>query len=329
MDIYIWGTGSGCIDIIDKMIALDDVCGFIDNNVSKKTHLGKKVYSPSQIKNIQFDAILVATSHSKEIYDQCNFLGIDISKVVFLFNHYDCVDLNKNYVFAEKILGNENVRWIREHRKMVEIVQGHGDFFLKDCPIQSSYSEVEYLRLKSLELVVKEIKKRNLQGAVAEVGVYKGDFAQYIHYAFRDRICYLFDTFCGFDANEAEKEISDGNATHAFINRFNDTSEKFVLEKMFNPSKIIIKKGLFPNSLEGLEDTFVFVSIDVDFGDSMYECIKYFYPRLVCGGYIFLHDYNSDYRNVEKAVDRYESEMFKILPKVPLVDKGGTLVLVK
>ena len=98
---------------------------------------------------------------------------------------------------------------------------------------------------------------------------------------------------------------------------------------MTNLDKVVIKQGYFPQSLDGLEDTFAFVSIDVDFEESIYECIKYFYPRLNNGGYIFVHDYNSDLQGVEKAIDRYEKDMGTMLCKMPLPDKSGTLVVTK
>ncbi len=62
----------------------------------------------------------------------------------------------------------------------------------------------------------------------------------------------------------------------------------------------IIKQGFFPESLGGLEDTFAFVSIDVDFEDSIYEELRYFYPRKEKGGYIFVHDYNSSLLGVKR-----------------------------
>ena len=143
------------------------------------------------------------------------------------------------------------------------------------------------------------------------------------------RICYLFDTFDGFDANEALKEVRNGNCTEAFVEAYKHTNVKTVLDRMTNLDKVVIKQGYFPQSLDGLEDTFAFVSIDVDFEESIYECIKYFYPRLNNGGYIFVHDYNSDLQGVEKAIDRYEKDMGTMLCKMPLPDKSGTLVVTK
>ncbi|MDE7312842.1 MAG: TylF/MycF family methyltransferase [Eubacterium sp.] len=187
----------------------------------------------------------------------------------------------------------------------------------------------DYVRMKCFELVVKEIRKRNTPGATAELGVFKGEFAQYINWAFPDKKLYLFDTFEGFDAEEASKEVRSGNATDAFVEAYKQTSIDEVIEKMSYLDKIEIKQGYFPASLGGLEETFAFVSIDVDFEDSVYEGLKYFYTRLSEGGYIFVHDYNSSLRGVERAVDRFEKEMNGRICKMPLCDANGTLVIGK
>lgn len=164
--------------------------------------------------------------------------------------------------------------------------------------------------------------KRKIAGAVAEVGVFRGEFAQFINYAFPDKKCYLFDTFEGFDANEALNEVKNGNCTEAFIEAYKQTNIGVVLDRMKYIDNIIIKQGFFPESLEGLEEQFAFVSIDVDFEESIYEGLNYFYPRLSTGGYIFVHDYNSSLCGVEKAVDRN-------ICKMPLCDANGTLVITK
>lgn len=178
-------------------------------------------------------------------------------------------------------------------------------------------------------MAVKEIRKRKVCGSVAEVGVFRGEFAQYINVAFPDRKCYLFDTFEGFQIKEALQEMKNGNCTEAFVQAYKQTDVGMVLKRMKYLENIIIKQGLFPESLEGLEDTFAFVSIDVDFEDSIYEGLKYFYPRMERGGYIFVHDYNSSLLGVEKAVDKYEKELGEYLHKMPLCDANGTLVIIK
>jgi O-methyltransferase len=65
------------------------------------------------------------------------------------------------------------------------------------------YRANDYFRVSSLELVAYEIYSNNVKGNVAELGVFRGDFAKHINVAFPDRKLYLFDTFDGFN----EKDI--------------------------------------------------------------------------------------------------------------------------
>ena len=87
------------------------------------------------------------------------------------------------------------------------------------------WGATDYVRMRCFELVVKEIKKRNVPGSVAEVGVFRGEFAQYINAAFPERNCYLCDSFDGVDTIEADSEMQKNNATKAFVEAYKDTSE--------------------------------------------------------------------------------------------------------
>jgi O-methyltransferase len=64
----------------------------------------------------------------------------------------------------------------------------------------------DYVRLAALELCASEIAEKSLVGAVAEVGVYRGEFASYLDAVFADRTLYLFDTFEGFDSAQENRE---------------------------------------------------------------------------------------------------------------------------
>jgi O-methyltransferase len=183
-----------------------------------------------------------------------------------------------------------------------------------------------YIRISNFELVVKEIKDKGLKGAVAEVGVYKGEFAKYINRAFPEKTLYLFDTFEGFDSKdisvEKTQQFSDG------VQDFSNTSIHEVMQKMDNKGKCVIKQGYFPDSLDGLEDTFCFVSLDPDLYKPIKDGLEYFYPRLEKGGYIFVHDYNNDlYKGAKQAVREFSQE--NDIPYTPIADSWGTVVFTK
>ncbi len=185
---------------------------------------------------------------------------------------------------------------------------------------------MDYIRLATLELVANEINSKKIDGAVAELGVYKGKFARYINQYFPERKLYLFDTFEGFDKTDIKTEQEHNFSSGA--QDFSNTSVAEVLKRMPFPNQCIIKQGYFPESAKGLTETFVFVSLDTDLYEPIYNGLNYFYPQLMKGGYIFVHDYNNDaYKGARQAVEKFCAE--NGISKVPLPDSCGTAVICK
>src|SRR5947209_3589089 len=133
---------------------------------------------------------------------------------------------------------------------------------------------LDYVRYSTLGLCYEEISKNNVAGNVAELGVYKGDFSKRLNTLFPDRKLYLFDTFSGFDDSdisiEQKKGYSDGSQD------FSNTSIDLVLGKMVAPHNCIIKKGIFPQTVTGIEDSFCFVSLDADLFEPIYQGLRFF-----------------------------------------------------
>lgn len=189
----------------------------------------------------------------------------------------------------------------------------------------------DYTRYRGLELIAEQISRNNIQGSVAELGVFRGDFSSEINRIFPDRKLYLFDTFEGFADSDVIYDREKDYTSNKFItesNSFKDTSVELVLQKMPHPEQCVVRKGYFPETAEGLEDTFALVSIDCDLYVPILAGLEYFYPRLISGGYIMLHDYNHKEFGVKDAVEDFEKKNEKIC-KVPYPDQGGTLVIYK
>ena len=188
------------------------------------------------------------------------------------------------------------------------------------------YNYFDYIRLATLELISFEIKKRNLKGNVAELGVYKGKFARYVNQFFPERNLYLFDTFEGFDSRDVVGEKAENFSSGE--QDFSDTSIASVLSQMPFPDKCIPMKGFFPEPASALEDPFVLVSLDADLYQPIYAGLNFFYPKLVSGGYILVHDFNNDkYRGSRQAVEQFCSE--KGINFTPLPDSGGSAIIAK
>lgn len=149
----------------------------------------------------------------------------------------------------------------------------------------------DYYRYATMGLAVKRILTDDIPGAMAEVGVYRGEMSRFIHQIAPDRKLYLFDTFAGFPAQDLEPgEARDG--------RFKSTAVDRVLKNIGDATNVIIRKGYVPDTLRGLEDErFAFVLLDLDKYKPTLASLEFFYPRVSPGGFLAIHDFNNDESN--------------------------------
>lgn len=172
--------------------------------------------------------------------------------------------------------------------------------------INLSYME---LQIKAREQFLSDfasiVYKRNMRGEVAEAGVFQGEFAKVINKNFPDKKLYLFDTFEGFDDRDIVYEEKN-NFSSEQKGHLNMTSEDLVMQKMTYPLNCIIRKGYFPETAEGIDDTFCFVNLDMDLYKPTLEGLRFFWNRMEQGGVVLVHDYFSEaYKGVENAVEEF------------------------
>ena len=189
--------------------------------------------------------------------------------------------------------------------------------------MQSEYTN-EYVRLSQLDLAIHEIRQLGIAGDVAEVGVYKGDFAAVLNEAFPERKLYLFDTFEGFPSNQELADVQRHGLNHK--RDFSDTNADLVLRRMAHPDRCIIRKGIFPATAAGVEDSrFCFVSLDADLYEPIRQGLDFFFDRMLPGGFVFVHDYNDDmYPGPKQAVLEFAEK--RGVPFVPVTDCFGTAI---
>lgn len=317
MKLYIWGTGCGAGDLADHGLDVSGVCAFLDSAPVSDSFLGRPVLRPEEVRDGDIDLILVASRHAEAIAQKAASLEIAADKLIFLRNNWQLTDRNRDYEAAEKILDPGYLDAVRAPQHAVR-----DPLWAKDSPLTPRDLENDYVRMRTLEALCRELG--NVPGAAAELGVYRGGFARCLNALLPERTLYLLDTFEGFDEAESKDEAA------GFVQAHRNTGVEKVLRLMPHPEKVIVKQGLFPASLGGLEERFALVSLDVDLEESTLAGLRWFYPRLNPGGYLLLHDYNSPrLPGVKKALRRYEAELGKHLPAVPLCDVNGSLVLCK
>jgi len=179
------------------------------------------------------------------------------------------------------------------------------DFGIKpDVIVRKFVENTVNARIQFLESFAQIVYKNYITGSIAEVGVFRGEFAKVMNKQFFDRKCYLFDTFEGFD--ERDFTGVDGQINYK-PGMFSNTKVQLVLEKLPNLDNCVIKKGYFPDTFDLPEnELFCFVHLDADLYMPIKAGLEIFYPRMVKGGIISIHDYfDPNYPGPMKAVDEF------------------------
>ena len=143
--------------------------------------------------------------------------------------------------------------------------------------------------------------QRALDAAMAELGVYQGSSAQIICEAKGDCPLYLFDTFAGLPKPGEDETRSLRQGQYC-------ASIPAVRGLLRVYSNVRFHAGVFPQSAAGIDDVrFSLVHLDADLYASTLAGLEFFYPRMVPGGIIIVHDY-STLTGVARAVVEFLSE---------------------
>lgn len=183
-------------------------------------------------------------------------------------------------------------------------------------------------RVGMMRLLAEQLEERHICGDVAEVGVFRGEFAALINQAFPSRKLHLFDTFSGFTKEDIDVE-QEFSLSRAKVGDFSETTEDAVRDIMSYPQNVVLHKGFFPDTFAGCEkDTYAFLSLDVDLYAPTAAALPLFWPRMSTGGVIIVHDYNStQFTGARKAVQEFCSKE-NICP-IPICDLHGSVLLMK
>ena len=234
-------------------------------------------------------------------YDIISFIDNDKEKWDKYLSGYKILSpeiiINEEYdnIIIATYLGYDSVT-----NQLLEMGVPRSRIIISDCLTVYSKGRLEFL--KGLQTLFYEM---NIKGAIAEGGVFQGEYAHEINKLFPSHKLYLFDTFEGFDIRDVEFEIKNNYST-TNVGNLNITSEEMVLKKMLHPEMCIIRKGYFPDTAKGIDDNFCFVNLDFDLYQPMLAGLDFFYPRMVSGGVILVNDYYlNSYRGVQQAFNDF------------------------
>ena len=303
MDIYVYGTGCGAGELTREALDPARIAAFVETEPARETFLGRPVIAVSALAERKVDLLIVTAK-------DCPAFPLPSEKVLYLKNHLELHDRNASYEAARLALGDAFVDRLRRQETLVR------------APLWDDGSFVpsgDWVRFKTLETICRELK--DVPGAVAELGVFRGEFAAAMNALLPERKLFLFDTFTGFDPEE--------NAPEGLAAAHENASAEAVLQRLPHAEQAVIRAGIFPETAAGLEDeTFALVSLDADLEESTLAGLRWFAPRMVSGGFLLLHDWNHPgLPGVRTAVERYEAETGQRLRGVPVCDIAGSLII--
>lgn len=155
---------------------------------------------------------------------------------------------------------------------------------------------MSFNELIQLYMAVKSVE--NVEGDIAEVGVFMGGSAKIIGESKGNKHLHLFDTFEGLP------EVEEIDADNFHQGQYRSDYERTV-EYLKEYENVHFYVGLFPETAGPVEDKkFSLVHLDVDTFRSTKDCLDFFYPRINCGGILLSHDFGFA-RGVRKAVDDF------------------------
>ncbi len=303
MELYVYGTGCGAGELTREALDPARIAAFVESQPTRECFLGRPVISVSALAERKVDLLIVTAK-------DCPALPLPPEKVLYLKNHLELRDRNRSYDAARMALGDAFVDRLRRQETLVRApLRDDGSFTPSG----------DWVRFKTLEAICRELK--DVPGAAAELGVFRGEFAAAMNALLPERKLFLFDTFTGFDPEE--------NAPEGLAAAHENASAEAVLQRLPHAESAVIRAGLFPETAAGLEDeTFALVSLDADLEESTLAGLRWFAPRMVSGGFLLLHDWNHPgLPGVRAAVERYEAETGQRLRGVPLCDITGSLII--
>jgi|GEM_PF-5813268 hypothetical protein len=124
-----------------------------------------------------------------------------------------------------------------------------------------------------------------IPGDIAELGIFRGGMSKMLAVSNDKKTVWSLDTFEGIPISEQDQ---GGHAKGDFAYPYED-----VLNYMSDAPNVKIIKGIFPLSAteDMMKRQFSLVHLDADIYRATKDGLDFFWPRLVVGGVILLHDY--------------------------------------
>jgi O-methyltransferase len=156
---------------------------------------------------------------------------------------------------------------------------------------------------KMTNLIAELQLTKDVEGEIAEIGVYRGGSAQAISQQMPNKKLHLYDTFKGIVKSDKTIDIhSDGD--------FSGIDVEDIKKEM--SKEVVFHVGTFPETFTEFDSKFSFVHSDTDTYFGTQETLKIFSNRMALGGKILFDDWKWHLcPGVEKAILEFLSNSKK------------------
>ena len=233
----------------------------------------------------------------------------------FIRRFSDYIALNTNLYLSHKPDFHTKLNKIENFESLYRL-------WIKNSPRNDRGDLVRfYFLLNQIEY----IKNNNIDGLIAEVGVFKGTTARFFHEALHDKKILLFDTFEGFHKRDIKHQKENSRAEVGGWG----TSISEVKIFIGNSEMIKFFPGYFPETTNNISpnNRYALVHLDADLYSPQISGLSYFYPKMTKGGIMIIHDCNNEYFGSKKALDEFFLDKLEIPIIIP--DKSGSAIVVK
>lgn len=165
-----------------------------------------------------------------------------------------------------------------------------------------------YLMSEDLVKVLREVK--DVSGAIAEVGVYKGKLFNKLALfgGLSNKQAHAFDSFEGMDKpGEYDRDrYRQGACNCGGVEAFKEIMHQYG----FSDKEYIIHQGFVPDCFPEDNQRYSFVYIDLDHYSPTVKAIEYFHPRIVNGGILGFDDFYAKNDLASRAIKEFiESQL--------------------
>ena len=242
------------------------------------------------LKDIEYEAIIIACSFYEEIMELQGKFGLDINKMIIPYTTGECCKYDIIMKVGKLIYNAEEVVDVLSGIHIMKSFTRPMHYDLTEYTLFNDLKtwrdenllalEGDYARIRTLELLVSEINEKKLGGAMAEGGVLWGNFAKIMSYYFPEKELYLYDTFEGFAKKDYENDLKKGKLTTEFIEIFNKVKLEETIKYVGNEEKCHYRVGYFPQTVleKDKGEKYCLVSLDADLYNPILAGLEFFIP---------------------------------------------------